>query len=366
MSTNSIDFKEFSRKFKFIENLGRGGGGRIIHVYDELMDAHFAIKKYEPHDNNKDILSYDKFLEEIRLLYHIDHPNIVRIYNYYEYPNSNVAYIQMEYVEGRPITECIYDTSLDWNQIFQATVNAFRYLEENGILHRDIRPANILIDNSGNVKIIDFGFGKKVSNGNDGTNQNSVCLNWEAPLPNEVRTKNKYNHATEIYFLGWLFKNVTEHTEDFKYNNIIEKMIQDNEKKRYKSFFEILLACFDIFTEEEKEIYQKFANKLDECVNHHLNQCVVYDIESVEQHLYKLLQNVALEDKIQMNELVISCIIKNRYNYKTNVNIPVSYVKKFYDLFSSSSHNKKQIILNSLNIRLLKKQVKKEMEEVPF
>lgn len=137
----------------------------------------------------------------------------------------------MEYVDGRPITECIYDTSLDWNRIFQESINAFKYLEEKGILHRDIRPANILINNSGNVKIIDFGFGKEVVNGNDGTNQNSVCLNWEAPLPNEVRTKNKYNHATEIYFLGWLFKNVTEHTEDFKYNNIIEKMIQDNEKK---------------------------------------------------------------------------------------------------------------------------------------
>ncbi len=366
MFTNSIDFKEFSRKFKFIENLGSGGGGRSIHVYDELMDAHFTIKKYEPHDSNKEILSYDKFLEEIRLLYHIDHPNIVRIYNYYEYPNSHVAYIQMEYVEGRPITECIHDKSLDWNLIFQSTINAFKYLEENGILHRDIRPANILIDNSGNVKIIDFGFGKKISNGNDKTNQNSICLNWGAPLPREVKTKNKYNHATEIYFLGWLFKDIAEQIEDFKYNNIIENMIQDDEKKRYKSFFEILLACFDIFTEKEKEVYQNFANKVDECVNHHLNQCVVYDIDSVEKHLHKLLQNVALEDKIQMNELVISCIIKNDYTYKTNVTIPVSYVKNFYDLFSSSSHNKKQIILNSLNIRLLKKQIKKEVEELPF
>ncbi len=85
----------------------------------------------------------------------LEHPNIVRIYNFYEYPDKNL-YINMEYVEGKPIRECVSDKSLDWNKIFEDGISAFCQLEEKGILHRDIRSNNILIDKNGNIKIIDF------------------------------------------------------------------------------------------------------------------------------------------------------------------------------------------------------------------
>lgn len=62
-----------------------------------------------------------------------------------------------------------------------------------------------MIDNDGEVKIIDFGFGKDLKNGNA---ENSILLNWSATeFPNEVLTNSDYTVQTEIYFLGYLFKN---------------------------------------------------------------------------------------------------------------------------------------------------------------
>lgn len=372
MSDNLINFKEFTRKFKYVKDLGRGGGGRIKYVYDELMDAHFAIKKYEPYDNNKDILSYDKFLEEIRLLYHMDHPNIVRIYNYYEYQNSNVAYIQMEYVDGRPITECIYDTSLDWNRIFQESINAFKYLEEKGILHRDIRPANILINNSGNVKIIDFGFGKEVVNGNDGTNQNSIVLNWFAPEPNEVKNKGKYCHATDIYYLGYLFIDIVTKIDNFKYRNIVEKMIKYNEEERYKSFFEIHndiisnVNMVRLFCEEDITVYQNFANQIDKILSKHHSSPKMRSNQEIEDKLSSLVEDSMLEHYIQHNDDLITCLIKNGFRYRPDIFVPVCIVKDFYDLYCKSSEYMKDIIVKHLLSRFEKKEVISIDEDVPF
>ena len=360
MSDNLINFKEFTRKFKYVKDLGRGGGGCIKHVYNEIMDAHFAIKKYEPHDNNKDILSYDKFLEEIRLLYHMDHPNIVRIYNYYEYQNSNVAYIQMEYVDGRPITECIYDTSLDWNRIFQESINAFKYLEEKGILHRDIRPANILINNSGNVKIIDFGFGKEVVNGNDGTNQNSIVLNWFAPEPNEVKNKGKYCHATDIYYLGYLFIDIVTKIDNFKYKHIVEKMIKYNEEDRYKSFnliYEEIVSNTGIsqeFLEEDANVYLEFARAIDNVLIEHYGSIDIHSKETIEENLSYLLTCSMLENYIQSNEMLLRCFLANKFNVKS-VYISTDTVRNFYQLWSKMSDNKKDIIINHLRVRFSKK-----------
>lgn len=84
------------------------------------------------------------------------------MFNYYLYPEAKTGYLQMEYVEGTAIHEFEPTFGKDWEDIFKEVIYAFEYLEEKKILHRDIRSANILIDRNENVKIIDFGFSKKL------------------------------------------------------------------------------------------------------------------------------------------------------------------------------------------------------------
>jgi len=80
-------------------------------------------------------------------------------------------------------------------------------------LHRDIRPANILVDNSGTVKIIDLGFGKQIRATKDF--DKSLSLNWWCAVPKEFGL-GLYDFSTEVYFVGKLFEDlITHHSQPF-------------------------------------------------------------------------------------------------------------------------------------------------------
>lgn len=158
-------------------------------------------------------------------MYSVYDRNIVRIYDYFLYPEYKTGYIIMEYIQGEDIDDYfLWEDSEKINAIFVQTINAFAYLEKHGILHRDVRAANIMIDNMDNVKIIDFGFGKQ--NPLDAfEEQASVILNWPASkVPNEI-WQEIYNGKTEIFYVGYLFKNLIEKYEIkcFKYLLLLEK-----------------------------------------------------------------------------------------------------------------------------------------------
>ena len=175
----------FDRKkyFKYIRPLGAGGTGDTFLFKDETTDTFFAIKKYSPKGNNDIEDNYYRFVQEVKILFNISHANIVRIYNYYLYPETKSGYLQMEYIDGVPIDKFEPYKEKSWNEIFIDTINSFKYLEDRSILHRDIRPSNIIIDTNGNIKIIDFGFGKKLSSIKEAAG--SIFLNWpvsEQPL----------------------------------------------------------------------------------------------------------------------------------------------------------------------------------------
>ncbi len=199
---------DMKKAFKYIKKLGEGGTGDTYLFKDETTDMMFAFKKYVPKEKEYEKENYERFVNEIKILFKLSHPNIVRVYNYYLYPEYTTGYLQMEYVEGISIDK--YNPKLyekDWNSIFVDIIDAFNYLEKNKILHRDIRSSNILITYDGTVKIIDFGFGKMVNLKNK--DKNSIFLNWPVTeMPQEVDDEGKYTYATEIFFLGKLLKKI--------------------------------------------------------------------------------------------------------------------------------------------------------------
>jgi len=89
----------------------------------------------------------------------------------------------MDFIEGSEIQEYLKENPDKIDDIFIQTIYGFKYLEEVEILHRDIRPQNLLVSKNGIVKIIDFGFGKEIffSTGFD----KSITLNWRYAPPNE-------------------------------------------------------------------------------------------------------------------------------------------------------------------------------------
>jgi len=103
--SNTDDEKEiieFIRKknYQRISDIGQGGLDKTILLKDELIDEYFVCKKYSPVYEDAIVQYFPYFLEEIKILHKLYHPNIVRIFNYYLYPEATTGYILMEYIQG--------------------------------------------------------------------------------------------------------------------------------------------------------------------------------------------------------------------------------------------------------------------------
>lgn len=361
---------EFNRvkQFTYLEPIGSGGAGDTHLFKDETTDILFAFKKFVPKQLEYEEEIYRRFVDEIKILFTISHPNIVRIYNYYLYPESLHGYIQMEYINGRTIAEFEPSENKKWEDIFIELVSAFEYLESNNILHRDIRETNILIDLKGNTKIIDFGFGKQL---NEEVNEGeSVILNWPVTeLPFEILNNKKYNHQSEIFFLGSLFKNVTT---EFKFGPIVEKMCERNPAERYNSFQEITLEITNgsltyEFDQYEKNTYLKIAELLSECIAVHIDRYEpISDPQIVSNNLSNLINNCLLEDIVQNNSMFISSFILNNFRYYKEIEVQTEQIIQFYNMFNNLSYNKKKIVLNNIEARLSSINIDFQFNDLPF
>lgn len=375
MNTGDIITFDAKKNFTFIKMLGGGGTGDTHLFKDETTNMLFAIKKYVPKDKRYIDEHYERFVDEIKILFNTSHPNIVRIYNYYLYPQAKTGFLQMEYVDGTSIDqyEPMSWDDKGWEEIFTDVIGAFEYLETHHILHRDIRPANILIDKSGNVKIIDFGFGKQLNGSrNDG---NSILLNWPATeMPNEVQLNQEYDERTEIYFVGTLFRHLLkDEIRDFRFQHIIEKMVKIHPDQRYASFSDIMtditagvLSEID-FTNEQKACYRNFANALCSHISNYSDKySPLNDVGQTLSKLAELIRNSSLEECIQDNSQLIGCFIAGGYSYSTRNDIDVQVVTDFYSLITSLPAAKRKLLFANIYTRLATIEIVVDDPDLPF
>jgi len=187
------------------------------------------------------------------------------------YPEKLTGYILMEYVDGFDLDEYVRENPSSLADIFNQTIKGFCHLESRNILHRDIRPMNLMVTNDGTVKIIDLGFGKRVEVINDF--DKSISLNWWCEPPNEFSDSN-YDFATEVYFVGKLFEKTIQDLsiEDFQYRSVLRKMCQADPANRFASFIDVereILSnkLYEIkFWGQELSSYRAFADAITEHV----------------------------------------------------------------------------------------------------
>lgn len=341
------------KDYKYIDDIGQGGTGRTILIEDELINESFVCKKYSPYYEEDKEIYYQYFKNEIKILHRINHNNIVRVFNYYLYPEETTGYILMEYVKGKSINEYLYENPDKVLDIFNQTIEGFKYLEENNILHRDIRPENILVSEKGIVKIIDFGFGKQID---FGKKSKSISLNWRYNPPKDFQEK-IYDFKTEIYFIGKLFEEIILNIEniEFKYSETISKMISIDRNKRIDSFFDIYRELISQETTDfefsiyEKKAYQDFAECLMKIYSKKSND-VEYtkNIEQIIRDLEELYKNSTLENFIQNNSSLTRIFIKGNYRLFPKIQFKVEILYSFIKLLKSISENKRKIVINNL------------------
>lgn len=357
MSDNIIQFTK-QKEYEHVRNVGQGGLGKTILIRDSEINESFVCKKYEPFDPSLKEEYYENFKTEIKLMYKLYHKNIIRIFNYHLYPKQFTGYIVMEYVEGNIINDYILQNPENISSVFYQTIEAFCYLEENNILHRDIRIPNILVDNNGVVKVIDFGFGKQIFNVAD--YDKSISLNWWCETPNEFNNK-IYDFKTEVYFIGMLFRNIIEENEiNFENPDLLNKMTQLNDKKRISSFREIKNEIEskgkdidDLFNVEDKHTYRSFANSLIKTISKIKGKIKFStDYDSIMKELNDIYKVNMLDEEVLNMTSLINIFINVAYSYKINLKMPIWVLKDFIKLIRSCDEEQFSVLLMNLHNKI--------------
>lgn len=345
------------RDYSFVKILGQGACGQTVLLRDDIIQSEFVCKKYLPFSESHRKELFNGFLREIKLLHEVYHTNVVRVFNYYVYPEQLTGYILMEYVAGTDIEDHLREKPETVNNLFLQAIDGFLYLEQQSILHRDIRPLNILIREDGILKIIDLGFGKQIdATGDFGK---SISLNWWCEPPQEF-SSGIYDHSTEVYFVGKLFEKLVLELdlEDFKHKHLLARMCSRDPNSRVSSFSDVRSeidrqdASDIIFYGNEKTAYLNFANS----VTKHLTKIETAtkyrdDLTGIRTQLENTYRNCMLEEFLADSSVVLGIFLRGGYSYRKS-GFPTAALKNFLDLLRASSLAKQRIILANLHNRL--------------
>src|SRR2546423_244839 len=181
-------------KYKTISTVGSGGFGTVSLADDTWIDKKVALKV--PHKQN---LDFGELLREPRLLATLNHPNIVAILTAEK--QENVFFIVMEYVPGETLESIIVrDGALDMARALDYTCqicNAVDHAHKQGVLHRDLRPSNVLVGDNGLLKVADFGTSRFLEIAAHGT---TVIGSPPYMAPEQFHGKAVF--ASDVYSLG--------------------------------------------------------------------------------------------------------------------------------------------------------------------
>lgn len=186
-------------QFRIVEQIGAGGMATVFKAYQSTLDRYVAIKVLPA--SQTDPVFAKRFVQEARSVAKLAHPNIVQIHDFDE--QDNIRYIVMEYVDGGTLKDRL-KKALPVTEAVDYTIQAAEGLEcahRNGIIHRDVKPANMLIRRDGHLLLSDFGIAKILE---ATTNLTRVGTGIGTPqyMSPEQGTGQSVDRRSDIYSLG--------------------------------------------------------------------------------------------------------------------------------------------------------------------
>ena len=185
------------------ELLGQGGMGVVYKGRQPLLDRQVAIKVLRP-DYQTEGEFQERFLREARTLAKLRHPYIVTVFDIGK--SDKLYYIVMEFVEGASLRQLLVDRSIterDALEFVPQIAEALQHAHEAGVVHRDVKPENVLVDALGRIRLVDFGlatiFGPNVARSPD---DNRVAGTLGYMAPEQFTTPETVDHRADIYSTG--------------------------------------------------------------------------------------------------------------------------------------------------------------------
>lgn len=218
-------------KYKVLERLGSGGMGSVYLCEHTLMRRRVALKVL-PASRAKDSSSLERFYREARAVAALDHPNIVRAYDIDS--DDNLHFLVMEHVDGSSLQEMVKrsGTGMDpiraAHYIRQAALGLQHAHEAAGLVHRDIKPGNILVDRNGIVKILDMGLARFFHDEEDPLTRKydeNILGTADYLSPEQAIDSHMVDIRSDIYSLGGTFYYCLTGKTPFTEGSVAQKLI---------------------------------------------------------------------------------------------------------------------------------------------
>ncbi|MFN8024785.1 MAG: Stk1 family PASTA domain-containing Ser/Thr kinase [Acidimicrobiia bacterium] len=200
--TSPPDARVFANRYELGAEIGRGGMADVYLGHDNLLDRRVAVKVLSPAFAD-DPVNRERFRREAQAVASLNHPNIVAVYDWGE--EDGTSFIVMEYVPGQTLRDVIATygriAPLEATRIAADIADALAYAHRNGVIHRDVKPGNVLVTPDGTVKVTDFGIARGADQG-DGLTKTGAVLGTATYFSPEQAQGLALDGRSDVYALG--------------------------------------------------------------------------------------------------------------------------------------------------------------------
>ena len=188
--------------YRLVEKLGKGGMATVFKAYHPSLDRYVAIKALHPaFMEHPGFL--DRFQREAKVVAKLEHPNIVPIYDFSEHEGR--PYLVLKYVRGETLKARLEKAQLTYKEsrhIFRVISAALAYAHKEGVLHRDVKPSNVLLDKAGGIYLADFGLARITETSQTTLSGQMMMGTPHYISPEQAKGIGALDNGTDIYSLG--------------------------------------------------------------------------------------------------------------------------------------------------------------------
>ncbi|RMF03951.1 MAG: FHA domain-containing protein [Chloroflexi bacterium] len=202
--------------YQLVEAVGYGAMATVYKAFQPTLDRWVAVKVLQ----YKEARAMVRFEREAKAIALLRHQNILIVYEYGQ--QNNVPYIVMEYVEGGSLADRLAAQTLSWPQAVNLVIplaQALHYAHQQGIIHRDVKPSNVLLPRPDWPLLADFGLAKLSDEQHTPVTRTGTSLGTPAYVAPEQARGLKVDHRTDIYSLGVILFEAVTGSLPFNYSN---------------------------------------------------------------------------------------------------------------------------------------------------
>jgi serine/threonine protein kinase/tetratricopeptide (TPR) repeat protein len=218
------------QRYQIVQLLGEGGMGAVYKATDRELNRTVALKVIRP-DLARNPAIVERFKQELRLSHQVTHKNVIRIYDLGE--GEGVKFITMEFIEGQDLRSLILEkkkfTPQEAVDIAQQICRALEAAHSVGVIHRDLKPQNVIRDNNGRILVMDFGLARTIES--KGMTQTGALVGTMEYMSPEQALGKELDQRSDIFALGLIFYELLSGRMPFQAESGIASLLKRTQER---------------------------------------------------------------------------------------------------------------------------------------